>query len=53
MKLMKSIVNNIFADKNYSEKRKLLLEELFRSLILVCTAVFTIVAVTPTVSAHF
>lgn len=43
MKLMKSIVNNIFADKNYSEKHKQLLEELFRSLILVCTAVFTIV----------
>lgn len=43
MKLMKSIVNSIFADKKYSEKRKELLEELLRSTMLLCGAAFTIV----------
>lgn len=44
MKLMKTIVNSIFADKKYSEARKLLLEELFRSIIFVCSAAFTLAA---------
>lgn len=44
MRLIRTIINSIFADKRYNKAQKLLLEELFRSIILVCVAIFTILA---------